>query len=81
MRIDLSKTKKKEIQDNLPIIDDRFLVGTDFGFGIANYDMTNKTKLHVSLVCLFDAFRRLEMARTALYRTCLQLSANSDLLQ
>lgn len=69
MSINLSDANKKLIRDKLPVIDKRFLTATTFGFGVANYDATNKTNLHISLVCLYDAFRRLEMSITALYRS------------
>lgn len=69
MGINLSDKNREIIQAKLPVIDDRFLIGTQFGFGIANYDLNNKTNLHIALVCLYDAFRRLEMVWTALYKS------------
>ena len=69
MGINLSDKNREQIQAKLPVIDDRFLLATQFGFGVATYDTSNKTHLHISLVCLYDAFRRLEMTRTALYRS------------
>lgn len=69
MGINLSDENRKRIQAKLPVIDDRFLLGTQFGFSVGTYDTDNKTNLHISLVCLYDAFRRLEMTVTALYRS------------
>jgi len=69
MGINLSDENRKRIQAKLPVIDDRFLLGTQFGFSVGTYDTDNKTSLHISLVCLYDAFRRLEMTVTALYRS------------
>ncbi len=51
MGINLSDENRKRIQAKLPVIDDRFLLGTQFGFSVGTYDTDNKTSLHISLVC------------------------------
>lgn len=67
--MNLSDKAKKQIQAKLPDIDERFLVATQSGLGVAQYDVHYNSQLHVALVCLQDAFRRLEIAHTALWRS------------
>ncbi len=69
MRKNISEEKIISIKESLPQPDDRWLVATQVGFGVLKHDMNQNTNLHVCLVCLHDAFRRVELALDSLFES------------
>lgn len=67
MRGDLSKKKLEEINNKLPIIDDRLWLATSQGPGVDINDLGKKGTLGVALVCLGDAVNRFSDTRVSLF--------------
>jgi hypothetical protein len=64
----LSKKSANEIRKSLPVLPDRWLAITfpeQFAFSIN--DLNKDETTHISLVCLYDAFRRTESALNCLF--------------
>lgn len=65
----LSDKSINDIQNSLPKLPDWFDITFPEEFSISINDLDKNETIHISLVCLFDAFRRAESARKCLFES------------